>query len=62
MGVPDSFGTEIGGDSVPLSLGDCPDRTRCGIGRGHAGNGWKTSVFGLREAEALSGCLLPLPW
>ena len=54
MGVPNSLGMEIGGDPVPLSFGDCPDRTRFGIGRGHAGSRWKTGVFGLREAEGLS--------
>ena len=56
MGVPDSFRPKVGGDSMPLSLGDCPDRTRFGIGRGHAGSGWKTGALGLREAKGLSGC------
>ena len=62
MGVPDSLGTEVGGDPVPLPFGDGPDRTRCGTGRGHAGSGWKTGAFGLREAESLSGGLLPSSW
>ena len=47
---------------MPLSLGDGPDRTRCGTGLGHAGSGWKTGAFGLREAKGLSGSLLPLSW
>ena len=62
MGVPDSFGTEVRGDPVPLSLGDGPDRTHCGIGLGHAGSGWKTGAFGLREAKGLSSGWLSLPW
>ena len=56
MGVPDSLGTEVGSNPVPLSFRDCPDRTRCGIGQGHAGSGWKTGALGLREAEGLSCC------
>ena len=40
---------------MPLSHGNCPDRTRCGTGRGHAGSGWKTGTLGLREAKGLSG-------
>ena len=62
MGVPDSFGSKIGGDPVPLSLRDCTDRTRCGIGLGHGGRGWKTGALGLREAEGLSCGLLSPPW
>ena len=62
MGVPDSFGSKVGGDPVPFSLRDCTDRTRCGIGLGHAGSGWKAGAFGLREAEGLSGSLLPSSW
>ena len=45
-----------------LRFGDCPDRTCCGIGRGHAGSGWKTGTLGLREAKGLSGGLLPSSW
>ena len=55
---PDSFTPEVQGDPVPLPPGEfCPDRTHCGTGRGHAGRGWKTGVFGLRETGHLSGCL-----
>ena len=61
MGVPDSLGMEVRGDPVSLSLGDCLDRTCCGTGQGHAGSGWKTGAFGLREAEGLSGSW-PLWW
>ena len=62
MGVPDSFGPEIGGDPVPLSLRDCTDRTRCRISLGHGGSGWKTGVLGLRETEGLSCGWLLSPW
>ena len=47
---------------MPLPFGDGPDRTRCGIGLGHAGSGWKTGALGLREAKCLSCGWPPSPW